>query len=58
MLAVACLINYWLAARALSMVYSVSADDDALGGMWAVIATLFLFRDTHTKRVWPRRCPG
>jgi uncharacterized membrane protein YgaE (UPF0421/DUF939 family) len=49
LLAVACLISYWLATRALSLVYWVSADDDALGGMWAVIATVFLFRDSYNK---------
>src|SRR5215469_2164437 len=49
LLAVACLISYWLATRALSLVYSVSKDDDALGGMWSVIATVFLFRDSYNK---------
>jgi hypothetical protein len=32
---VACLISYWLTTRVLSLVYSVSADDDALGGICA-----------------------
>jgi uncharacterized membrane protein YccC len=49
LLAVACLISYWLTTRVLSLVYSVSKDDDVLGGMWAVIATVFLFRDSYTK---------
>ena len=49
LLAVACLASYWLTTRALSLVYSVSKDDDALGGMWAVIATVFLFRDSYNK---------
>jgi uncharacterized membrane protein YgaE (UPF0421/DUF939 family) len=48
-LAVACLISYWLTTRVLSLVYSVSKDDDALGGMWSVIATVFLFRDSYDK---------
>jgi uncharacterized membrane protein YccC len=48
-LAVACLVSYLLTTRALSLVYSVSKDDDALGGMWAVIATVFLFRDSYNK---------
>jgi uncharacterized membrane protein YgaE (UPF0421/DUF939 family) len=48
-LGLACLLTYWLAAKVLSLVYSVSADDDALGGMWAVIATVFVFRDTYDK---------
>lgn len=49
LLAVACLTSYWLSTRVLSLVYSVSADDDALGGMWSVIATVFLFRDSYDK---------
>ena len=49
LLAVACLISYWLTTRVLSLVYSVSKDDDALGGMWSVIATVFLFRDSYDK---------
>lgn len=42
-------ISYWLTTRVLSLVYSVSKDDDALGGMWSVIATVFLFRDSYDK---------
>jgi uncharacterized membrane protein YccC len=49
LLAVACLISYWLTTRVLSLVYSVSKDDDALGGMWSVIATVFLFRESYDK---------
>ena len=33
LLAAACLISYWLTTRVLSLVYSVSAADDALGGL-------------------------
>ena len=47
LLAVACLISYWLTTRVLSLAYSVSPGDDALGGMWAVIATVFLFRNSY-----------
>ena len=49
LLAVACLVSYWLTTRVLSLVYSVSPGDDALGGMWSVIATVFLFRDSYNK---------
>lgn len=49
LLAVACLISYGLTARVLSLVYSVSKGDDALGGLWAVIATVFLFRTSYDK---------
>ena len=34
MLAVACLVTYWLATHLLSRVHSVGRDDDLLGGMW------------------------
>jgi len=34
-LAVACLVTYWLATHLLSRVHSVGRDDDLLGGMWA-----------------------
>jgi len=50
-LAVACLITYWLARTLLSRVYSVSRDDDLLGGMWAVLATIFVLRDSFGKSV-------
>jgi len=50
-LAVACLITYWLVSSALSRVYSLSRDDDLLGGMWAVLATIFVLRDSFGKSV-------
>ena len=49
LLALACLISYWLTTRVLTLVYSVSTSDDTLGGLWAVIATLFLFRENYDK---------
>jgi len=50
-LAVACLISYWLTRNLLSRVYSVSRDDDLLGGMWAVLATIFVLRGSYAKSV-------
>ena len=50
-LAVACLITYWLVRNLLSRVYSLSQDDDLLGGMWAVLATIFVLRDSFGKSV-------
>ena len=50
-LAVACLITYWLATHVLSRVHSVGRDDDLLGGMWAVLATIFVLRDSVGKSV-------
>src|SRR6202451_2425358 len=50
-LAVACLITHWLVSSALSRVYSLSRSDDLLGGMWAVLATIFVLRDSYGKSV-------
>jgi len=45
-LGVACLITFWLVRSILPHVYSLSRDDDLLGGMWAVLATIFVLRDS------------
>ena len=50
-LAVACLITYWLVTSLLPRVHSVGRDDDLLGGMWAVIATIFVLRGSSAKSV-------
>jgi hypothetical protein len=44
-MAIACAISYWLTTRALYPL--VDRDSDLLGGMWAVVATMFVFRDTR-----------
>jgi uncharacterized membrane protein YccC len=46
-LAVACLISYWLITSVLTREYSVSRDDDLLGGMWAAVATIFVYRQSY-----------
>ena len=43
-LGLACLASYTLTTRGLAAVHSVSPADDQLGGMWAVAATVFVFR--------------
>jgi uncharacterized membrane protein YccC len=43
-LAISCVITFWLITQILVSVYSISRDDDLLGGMWAVVATIFVFR--------------
>jgi len=48
-LAVACLISYALITELLARAYSVSREDDLLGGMWAVIATVFVYRESYQK---------
>jgi uncharacterized membrane protein YccC len=50
-LAVACLVTYELVTHLLPQVYSVSRADDLLGGMWAVIATVFVSRDSYQHSV-------
>ena len=39
-----CVISYWLITHFLAHTFSVSLDDDLLGGMWAVAATIFVYR--------------
>ena len=48
-LAVACLISYALITQLLARAYSVSREDDLLGGMWAVIATVFVYRESYQR---------
>src|SRR6516164_8228105 len=43
-LSVLCVISYWLITHMLARAFPVSRDDDLLGGMWAVIATVFVYR--------------
>jgi uncharacterized membrane protein YccC len=50
-LAGSCVISYWLITRILANTYSVSRDDDLLGGMWAVAATVFVYRYSHAESV-------
>jgi hypothetical protein len=53
-LAAACLITYWLATRALAHVYLLSRDDALVGGVWAVIATIFVLRDSYRRSRRPQ----
>jgi uncharacterized membrane protein YgaE (UPF0421/DUF939 family) len=46
-MAIACLITYWVMTHILSRF--VDGPSDFLGGMWAVVATVFVFRETHLK---------
>ncbi len=51
LLAISCLATYWLAIRILEDVPAVSGADDVLGGLWAVIATIFVFRDSYQQSI-------
>jgi uncharacterized membrane protein YgaE (UPF0421/DUF939 family) len=46
-MALACLITYWIMTHILSRFVDESAD--FLGGMWAVVATVFVFRETRLR---------
>jgi uncharacterized membrane protein YgaE (UPF0421/DUF939 family) len=50
-LAVACLASYWPTARLVTQVYAVSRADNLIGALWAVIATVFVFRDSYQRSV-------
>jgi uncharacterized membrane protein YgaE (UPF0421/DUF939 family) len=51
MLGISCMISYWLITHILASTYSISRDDDCLGGMWAVAATIFVYRYSHAESV-------
>src|SRR6266436_499427 len=42
---IACLVTYWTITRLLDPL--VDQASDFLGGMWAVVAVIFVFRDTR-----------
>ena len=46
-MATACLITYWIMTHTLSRFVDVPSD--FLGGMWAVAATVFVFRETRLR---------
>jgi uncharacterized membrane protein YccC len=50
-LAVACLISYVLVTHVLTLAYAASPEDDLLGGVWAVVATIFVLRDSYEQSV-------
>lgn len=50
-LAISCVISYWLITHILGHTYSISRDDDLLGGMWAVVATIFVYRYSNAESV-------
>jgi uncharacterized membrane protein YccC len=43
-LAIACLVSFAIVTQVLGHLYFISAADALLGGMWAVIATIFIYR--------------
>jgi hypothetical protein len=50
-LALACLASYSLVRHASAQIHSLSHADDQIDGLWAVIATAFVFRTTQAESV-------
>jgi hypothetical protein len=48
-LSIACLISYLIMTRMLGHTHYLYRDDDLLGGMWAVAATVFVYHDRYTQ---------
>src|SRR6267142_5793288 len=53
-MALACLITYWIMTHILSRFVDESVD--FLGGMWAVVATVFVFRETRLRKIGRASC--
>jgi uncharacterized membrane protein YccC len=49
LLALACYASFLIATQLLSRLHSISATDDQVGGLWAVIATIFVSRGSYAK---------
>lgn len=50
-LGLATFATYLLTTHVLTHVYSLSRANDLLGGMWAVVATIFVYHDTYQRSV-------
>jgi len=50
-LSMLCVISYWLITHILPHAVSVSRDDDLLGGMWSVVATVFVYRYAYEETI-------
>jgi uncharacterized membrane protein YccC len=50
-LSILCVISYWLITHMLVRAFSISRDDDLLGSMWAVVATVFVYRYGYEESV-------
>jgi uncharacterized membrane protein YccC len=51
LLAVACLLSYWLIAGLLSRLHEVSRSEAIIGGLWATIATIFVSKGSYQQSV-------
>ena len=46
-LGVACFVAYWLATHLMSEAHFISSSDDIVGGLWAVLGTIVVSRNTY-----------
>jgi uncharacterized membrane protein YccC len=51
LLALASMLTFWLAGDLLTRTYTATRADDLLGGLWAVIATIFVLRSSYTESI-------
>jgi uncharacterized membrane protein YccC len=51
LLALACVLSYWLATTVRTQAYTASRADGILSGLWAVIATIFVLRSSYGESV-------
>jgi uncharacterized membrane protein YccC len=51
LLAVACWASFLIVTQLVSRVHSIAATDDDIGGLWAVIATIFVLRGSYEQSV-------
>jgi len=50
-LGISSLVTYLITVHVLAPIHSISKASDLLGGMWAVIATLFVYREGHRESI-------
>jgi len=50
-LAISCAVSYWLATHILGRVHSVPRADGLLGGMWATVSAIFVYRYSQAESI-------
>ena len=50
-MAISSVISFWVSTHILASAYSISRDDDLLGGMWAVVSTIFVYRHGYAESI-------
>jgi uncharacterized membrane protein YccC len=50
-LALSSVLTYWLVSALITHIYSESETDDMLGGLWAVLSTIFVLRESYQQSI-------